>query len=369
MSDEEPRVTLRFIEKGELTFCRAKLIFEQGQPFAVADEGDGLHRNNTELDAVVILGSDVFDKLLILRALRPDLPDTLFLTTDFDEAFTTESELPWTRNLIISSSFGPNLSDELQGALIPFRDSYQTSAFLATQLAIGDPKNKFSSYLVANGLSVPRIFEIERSGYAQFFAKPKFFAKAKNSLLIADLPPERLQPEIEKLFPTYEAANRKPLATRLVAGALFLLAMLFFRKVPYHVRIEAWLIFVGLAVGTLAHAFWEQFAVWLTENGNGEPINIIQGGLWATVSIRILSVIVAFYFIWRAQVDLHSNLVAIAEVVRIWAQSRTTIGTSEFLGEKSRASPRPSCAKSVRFLRLTSNLRRRSSSRTGFMSM
>jgi len=39
MSDEEPRVTLRFIEKGELSFCRAKLIFEQGQPFAVADEG------------------------------------------------------------------------------------------------------------------------------------------------------------------------------------------------------------------------------------------------------------------------------------------------------------------------------------------
>ena len=39
MSDEEPRVTLRFIETGELSFCRAKLIFEQGQPFAVADEG------------------------------------------------------------------------------------------------------------------------------------------------------------------------------------------------------------------------------------------------------------------------------------------------------------------------------------------
>jgi hypothetical protein len=39
MSDEEPRVTLRFIEKGALSFCRAKLIFEQGQPFAVADDG------------------------------------------------------------------------------------------------------------------------------------------------------------------------------------------------------------------------------------------------------------------------------------------------------------------------------------------
>jgi hypothetical protein len=34
--------------------------------------------------AIGILGSDVFDKLLVLRAVRPEFPDALFFTTDFD---------------------------------------------------------------------------------------------------------------------------------------------------------------------------------------------------------------------------------------------------------------------------------------------
>ena len=34
-----------------------------------------------------------------------------------------QSELPWTRNLIISSPFGPRLSEsEFQGSIPPFRD-------------------------------------------------------------------------------------------------------------------------------------------------------------------------------------------------------------------------------------------------------
>ena len=66
-------------------------------------------KSPSKISAIGILGSDVFDKLLVLRALRPDFPKALFFTTDFDESFTMESELPWTRNLIISSSFGPNL--------------------------------------------------------------------------------------------------------------------------------------------------------------------------------------------------------------------------------------------------------------------
>jgi hypothetical protein len=79
----------------------------------------------------------VFDKLLILRALRPEFPEALFFTTDFDEAFTIKSELPFTRNVIISSSFGPNLSEWSQGDIPFFRDTGQASAFLATQLAVG----------------------------------------------------------------------------------------------------------------------------------------------------------------------------------------------------------------------------------------
>ena len=117
----------------------------------------------------------MFDKLLILRALRPEFPEALFFTTDFDEAFTIKSELPFTRNLLISSSFGPNLSEWLQGDIPFFRDTYQASAFLATQLAVGhlaknlETPNHFGTDL-SSQLLVPRLFEVKRNGEILQFA-------------------------------------------------------------------------------------------------------------------------------------------------------------------------------------------------------
>ena len=119
------------------------------------------------IKAIGILGGDVFDKLLILRALRPEFPEALFFTTDFDEAFTVKSELPYTRNLIISSSFGPNLSDWLQDEIPFFRDTYETSAFLTTQLAIG---NLAKNLDISNQLLAPRLFEVKRNGEILSFA-------------------------------------------------------------------------------------------------------------------------------------------------------------------------------------------------------
>jgi hypothetical protein len=78
------------------------------------------------IKAIGILSGDVFDKLLILRALRPEFPEALFFTTDFDEAFTIKSELPF---LIISSSFGPNLSEWLQGDIPFFRTQVRLRHF------------------------------------------------------------------------------------------------------------------------------------------------------------------------------------------------------------------------------------------------
>jgi hypothetical protein len=132
--------------------------------------------NGRKISAIGILGGDVFDKLLILRALKPEFPDAYFFTTDFDEAYTIKSELPYTRNLIIASGFGPNLAGWLQGDIPPFRDTYETSAFLATQLAVGDQNDSYFKSLdridyVADGisdqLSKARLFEVKRTG--EFF--------------------------------------------------------------------------------------------------------------------------------------------------------------------------------------------------------
>ena len=129
------------------------------------DDDLRIERPDKKIKAIGILGGDVFDKLLILRALRLEFPEALFFTTDFDEAFTIKSELPFTRNLIVSSSFGPNLSDWLQGEIPFFRDTYETSAFLATQLAAG----KFAGD-ISKQLKAPRVFEVKRTGDVLSFA-------------------------------------------------------------------------------------------------------------------------------------------------------------------------------------------------------
>lgn len=88
--------------------------------------------------AVGVLGSDVYDKLLIMQALRDGYPSAVFFTTDLDARFLEPGEFKWARNLVVVSSFGFRLSEQWQGAIPPFRDSYQTAQFLAVQLAMDE---------------------------------------------------------------------------------------------------------------------------------------------------------------------------------------------------------------------------------------
>ncbi|HBV21220.1 MAG TPA: hypothetical protein DEF07_05830 [Nitrosomonas sp.] len=100
---------------------------------------DVLHKSKvTEggIKAIGILGNDPYDKLLILQALHKRFPQVLFFTTDLDARFLHPSELKWTRNLIVASSYGFELHEKIQGGVMPFRDSYQTALYLATKLAI-----------------------------------------------------------------------------------------------------------------------------------------------------------------------------------------------------------------------------------------
>ena len=56
--------------------------------------------------AVGILGSDVYDKLLVLQALRPTFPNALFFTTDADTRFLHPAEFEWARGLVMLSGYG-----------------------------------------------------------------------------------------------------------------------------------------------------------------------------------------------------------------------------------------------------------------------
>ena len=159
-SSNEPENLDRPVGQGQFDYLRR--MADQLQQL---DQARRRHDHGRRIAAIGVLGTDVFDKLLVLRALKPKFPEAVFFTTDFDEAFTMHSELPWSRSLLISSSFGPKLSPTTQHDIPPFRDSGQTSVFLTTQLAIEEaPHGPPSQGLVEEG-NHPQVFEIERSGH------------------------------------------------------------------------------------------------------------------------------------------------------------------------------------------------------------
>jgi hypothetical protein len=108
------------------------------------------------LDAIGIVGSDVFDTLVILQILRPRFPDAVFFTTDLDARYSHPTEQEWSRNLIVLSGYGLQLNKSLQHRIAPFRESKQTAQFAATLAALGNAN------LSALNLVTPRRFEIGR---------------------------------------------------------------------------------------------------------------------------------------------------------------------------------------------------------------
>jgi hypothetical protein len=326
-----------------------------------------------KIKAIGILGGDVFDKLLILRALRPEFPEAQFFTTDFDEAFTIKSELPFTRNLIISSTFGPNLSEWLQGDIPFFRDTYQTSAFLATQLAVGNLHKKtqrpdYASSDIPDQLREPRIFEVNRSGEILPFAwvppppapqasgiepnddkvngnqvqAEQFPLREGRSVStinwplcreingvkrcgnIQPLDPDELEQHpkpsdpkvIEKPFPALGEESSGQLAVGLAICALLGALALGFNAVRKHALVEMILLSLCLGAAAVACLNWETVGQYLTsdENGGlGEPVAIMDGiSAWPTVFLRGLGLVLSAYFIYRMLRGLHINLAEIA---------------------------------------------------------
>jgi hypothetical protein len=115
-------------------------------------------RGGAGLVAVGVLGGDVYDKLWILRALRPRLPRTQFFTNNLDAWLWQRDELRTTRNLIVGSPYGVTLANPYQMGKLPFRDSYQTSVYAATLAATGALDT--AEFAPLSSTAAVRLFEI-----------------------------------------------------------------------------------------------------------------------------------------------------------------------------------------------------------------
>ena len=117
-----------------------------------------LSKKNRHIKAIGVVGTDVYDTLLILQALRHQFPNALFFTTDLDARFWHPRERDWSRNLLVTSGYGLMLHPDLQTRVPPFRDSMQTAQFAAALAALGLEK------LPKLECAPPRRFEIAKNG-------------------------------------------------------------------------------------------------------------------------------------------------------------------------------------------------------------
>lgn len=305
------------------------------------------------LRAIGVLGSDVHDKLLVLQALQPEFPNAIFFTTDMDARFLHPREKAWTRNLIIASHFNLRLSETMQGDMPSFRDSYQTSIFLATRLAMDDAQRALMAHTGAADPSAgaptsqeaitkwflaPRVFEIGRTQAFDFSPPPPAAPAVGRELRDACKGPDwslcggSLHPKPSPLYPRLRMATLLFIASLLVL-MLWLPPVLVSRTARRRLvkvfvigsavqRTWRWQTFAALfvlvqiALPLLLAYYWEAFASWLTRDG--KPLVALEGiSSWPTEAIRLLTLLLCLYLIFAGWSALGQNLDDIIKHLRL----------------------------------------------------
>lgn len=337
-----PRETLEGLNQADY-LRRLALLLKEGNRRLIRDCG-------ARLKAVGVLGSDVFDKLLVLKALRRALPGVLFFTNNLDARFGHPDEWNSARNLIVASPFGLRLREQwngeygpfdLQGKILPFRDAYQTAAYTATLLASNDKAmqllenrvqqlkaqalqdpgdNAGKEKRLPQLLGLPRLFEIAQSG--PYELPGSIYDKNKT----AELHPER----------DIRWWNGARIATSLGIGFAFalLIAWISFvlrgqaykwkstpvadsnaRKgdVPRCFELSVSRRFLAVPSGAvfIAAVLLAWFVVFIAaylQRSDGEPFVWMEGiSIWPTETLRLLVFFMAAWFFFKTNGSLHEN--------------------------------------------------------------
>jgi len=305
-------------------------------------------RNGPEggIRAVGVLGNDVYDKLLVLQALQDELPHAIFFTTDLDARMFHPTEQAWARNLIVASNFGLRLDDRLQREFAPFRDSYQTSAYLSTLIAMADAGRTIDHGPDAMRLTQaqlnawfdhPRLFEISRSGVFDYSAVDVTPGATCRRSAVETC--QHIHPPGSPMTP-----HASPSAVFLVAGVLMLAlwapALALSRDGKRRLRrfvaqggasrmqrgLRAAAVgAVGVALAVLPPLLlagaWPDIAQSITRDG--KPLSFSDGiSPWPTYAIRTATLVLCIYLVWRSWAALAGNINDIARDLRLGATRR-----------------------------------------------
>ena len=289
--------------------------------------------------AVGILGSDVYDKLLLLGALRRDLGKTtegkrpVFFTTDLDARLFHESELDKTRNVIVASHYGLNPDEYLadqssssggkhifafrddarsrSGEQSPvFRDGYQTSTYFACLEALGTLQPQDGR------LPAPKVYEIGRHGPFELKLSPEESNQSPDEL--------KQSPEwgfiLETIVPVLAVCSALLLLLRFVPGLKDLVL-----PSPNVRSSERRMLGLFCTLVLVVAVAFVGLVCFDHIRGGGEPFSWNEGiSVWPSVGLRLVTALVAIFLIRRAELDLEGNASALSQ---------------EFFG--SRVSPTP----------------------------
>jgi len=238
-------------------------------------------REGRGVQAIGILGSDVYDKLLILRALRPRLTGTLFFTTDLDAALLHPAEYPWTRNLLVSASHGLRLAPDIQTRTPPFRNGYQSAVFHAVRAALAPQVPAALDAAHARvAASLPALFEIGRHGAIRLPGAGGF-----DPASLTPPPPER------HLWRAWT-----------LLAMLSALGLLVFHQW----RPRSRTVLIGLAAGSLVILALLALAIVLNEQE--EPLYLWSGvSVWPSLVLRLLAILLVVHFVRQALASLERN--------------------------------------------------------------
>ena len=295
------------------------------------------NNNQNPVAAIGILGSDPYDALLILQAMRDRFPGAVFFTTDLDSRLVYADEYRWTRNLVTASHYGLELYGLLQRDVPPFRSSYQTSAYFATLQAVGHvrplatcppsdtsqpnsqtgtalPPCGYKANLTADNVwfsaaEPPRLYEVGRHGAVDVTVG----AIEKGHTLHA--------PRVDLSEESPQTNGRRP-QSGVIYGSIGLIYVIGFVLLWTKPTSNRWLtahsgILVLSALCALGLAFLvDRFALdWVLKNHDkGEPFYWFEGvSLWPTEILRGLATLLALGFLIKAWRDLKSNLESMSE--------------------------------------------------------
>jgi hypothetical protein len=315
-ADKDIQASLKELERpeGQAQLDYVHRLVARLEADAALWEGSG-----KELKAIGVLGSDVYDKLLILQAVRKRFPKAIFFTTDLDARLLHPSQYDWTRNLIIASHFGLQLHPALQYDIPSFRDGYQTSAFFSVLTALGyltsttpsSTRYPLGQYEFSRDV-VPRIYEVGRTQAVDLSPDPintvtasqcENAGRTQNQVKVSIHPPRQM-------FSLWHETGCPGLADSFhnlrynhamwAVIAVFLACVLL---IPFDLSLAkaafggAFLLFVMLLV------FWR-----LSLDPEGEPFLWLEGvSIWPTELLRMIAAGLSLIFVLKAVRMLRHN--------------------------------------------------------------